>query len=202
MRLAGSPLSLHVFLRIVSPGSGAASGWRKYTGNRIDTGTACPRVFAGMNRSSLRSSHRRRIERGIAVELSATSCRLAHDLPFLVDEDAERHVRLHLLRVEGRRIPERKFLVQHHRQYIGSRRLLPKTHPRPSSSFPAACRHRRAMHAANRPFIDIAIIYPCLARLTSRSQKRQRLEWSHRIRIHSSEAHPSPDVAPRRRDAS
>src|SRR5438067_1153583 len=42
-----------VFRKIVSPGSGGASGCLKYTGNRIETGTGSPRVLAGMNLSSL-----------------------------------------------------------------------------------------------------------------------------------------------------
>src|SRR5665213_2255763 len=41
-----------VFLRIESPGGGGASGCRKYTGNRIDTGIGVPRNFAGSNFSS------------------------------------------------------------------------------------------------------------------------------------------------------
>src|SRR6266550_1926982 len=41
-----------VFFRIVSPGRGCASGCLKYTGKRIETGVASPRVFAGMNLSS------------------------------------------------------------------------------------------------------------------------------------------------------
>src|SRR5690349_23560663 len=63
--------AVSVFLRIVSPGSGGASGCLKYTGNRMDTGTGCPRVFAGMKRRSLEPLTAAESSAGY-VELSAT----------------------------------------------------------------------------------------------------------------------------------
>ncbi len=67
-----------------------------------------------------RSSHGRRIERRITGAFSHVR-RLGNQLAFLVDEHPERHVRLHFLRVQRGRIPERKLLVQHHRQNVRSR---------------------------------------------------------------------------------
>jgi len=67
-----------------------------------------------------RSSHSRGIERRITGAFSHVR-RLGNQLAFLVDEHPERHVRLHLLRVQRGRIPERKLLVQHHRQNVRSR---------------------------------------------------------------------------------
>ena len=70
---------------IESPGSGGASGCRKNTGNRIDTGTGLPRVFAGSNLQIARAFHRRGIQRVKPGRLGDAR-RISYDRSIPVDD--------------------------------------------------------------------------------------------------------------------
>ena len=151
-------------------------------GKKNRYGNCLSACLRGNESKLVRSSNRCRIERGVPGALRDVR-RLRDQLSFLVDVYPQRHVRLDLLRVQRGRIPERKLLVQHHRQNVRSR---PDSGERVTTFRPFAARGEQSSDNYNRDHRAFHrhsgnLPLPCATNETI--QKCECLDWSHFLRI-------------------
>src|SRR5689334_25410384 len=108
--------------------------------------------------------------------------RLRHYLSVLVDENSKRDIRLNFLRVQRWRIPERKFLVEHHRKDI-----RPWAHAREgivATSLAASCNGNLSCKENDCcGFLEHRDNLPLSCAGNELVEKRKRFDWCHPIRL-------------------